>query len=121
LDDLPDEAVECRGLRHAWPRGTNPAHRENIHFEVTEKRGGRVIAGVLHLTCTAGCGRIRKEPRRRNRHGQLVREFGRRLSYTQTPGTRYLLKPPPGESAVRVDPADVQDRLLHRLCPGLRW
>lgn len=119
LDDLPDQAVECRGLRHAWPRRSNPKHRRLIEFEVREQRAGRVISGVLHLTCTAGCGRIRREPRRRNRVGRMVRDG--KLSYGQVPGTRYLLKRIPGEPAHRVDPDDVQDRLLHMLCPDLSW
>ncbi len=119
LDDLPDQAIECRGLRHAWPRGSNPKHRSLMRFEVRQERAGRVIEGVLHLTCTAGCGRIRKEPRRRNRAGKMVRDG--KLTYGQMPGTKYLLKRAPGELAAKVDPDDVQDRLLHRMFPGLTW
>ncbi len=119
LDDLPDEAVECRGLRHAWPRGSNPSHRPLIRFEVTKERSGRVIEGVLHLICTAGCGRIRREPRRRNRAGRMVRDG--KLSYGQVPGTKYLLKRVPGEPVVRADQDEVQNRLLRRMCPGLTW
>lgn len=45
-----------------------------------------------------------------------------KLSYGQVPGTKYLLKRAPGEAAVaQVDPDEVQDRLLHRMCPNLSW
>lgn len=121
LDDLSEAAQECRLLgQHPWPRPGNRGHRRFIRFEVTQTRGDRVVAGVVHRTCTGGCGRIRSEPVRRNRNGRMVRDG--RYTYGQVPGTTFLLAP----GATREQPVEEWkeqrgNELLHQMFPDLQW
>lgn len=118
LADLPLEAIECRGLRHAWPRRSNPSHARFFRFEVTEKRGRKVIAGVLHMMCTGDCGTERKEPRRLNHEGRMVRDG--RLDYKRH--KPYLLKRADANTPMdRVDPDELQDTMMRRMFPDLKW
>ncbi len=118
LDDLPVEAIECRGLRHAWPRRSNPKHGRYFEFEVTEKRGKKVLAGVLRMMCTGDCGTQRSEPRRRNHEGRMVRDGS--LTYKRY--KPYLLVRANLDTPVeRVDPDQLQDTMMRRMFPELVW
>ncbi len=120
LNELPTEAIECRRLRHAWPRRSNPRHAHLIRFEVTERepRTKRVIAGVRYLTCLGNCGTERMEKMRRNRDGLMVREG--RLGYQRH--KPYLLpKPDPDTPAEPISSEVLEDAMMRRMFPELKW
>lgn len=114
LADMPDEAAECRVLRHAWPRKSHPDYQELTHTEVTSRdRQGRVTRIERTMRCTGGCGVVRVmflaiDPRT----GQAWREH--RPLYRYPPNYRI-------RADGKLDRRALEYALLARLYPDLQW
>lgn len=119
INDLTDQAMECRDLQHAWPRRNLKQHAKFITFEITEYIGGHASAARRVMDCTGGCGVAKTQRFRITRDGRMQLDGKPRYSY---PESGYRLKRP--EQGTRVEPLDRSElryTLLHRLYPKLQW
>lgn len=122
LDSLPVEALQCRTLRHAWPR-TKRRDSERlpgagmVTWKVLgEGDGGRLVERAME--CIGGCGTIRLETFLRLRDGRMVREGKPRYRHSRP----YVRKR--AEPDLELEPLG-QDQLLGavvaRLLPNVSW
>lgn len=114
LDDLPTEALECRDLRHAWPRSTDGS---NVLTPTKYNGGGRVVEATRSMECLGKCGTVRVEEFYIYPDGRMSR-IGKPSYRRSKP---YLLKGEPGVRQEPVDPDAVRYTLLTRLYPTLKW
>ncbi len=119
LAELPDAAVWCRDLRHAWPR----TQRDLARFVELEPlvlgAGGRVVEAVRTMYCTGRCGVRRVDKVRRTHNGGWERLGRPALRYPQS---GYLLsKALPGQRVETVEPELVRDAVIRRMFPDLDW
>ncbi len=113
LNNLPTEALECRDLRHAWPRGTG-----TVLMRPTRWRGQRVVEAEREMECTGGCGVTRIDVFAVGLDGRITRDTKPRYKYD--PDRAYLVK--------RTDPSDppvnrdaIRTALFTRMFPDLKW
>lgn len=125
LEHATIESLECRTLRHQWPRTPRPGgkHRRKLANDAatTWKILGVVEAGRLierHMTCVGGCGTERIETFLVLRDGRMVRDGLPRYRYSRP----YLRKR--DDPDMPLEPLG-QDQILgmivRRVYPGLRW
>lgn len=133
----PLAVLQCRDLRHAWPRQTAapknrpaivprrgrtaaavllPPNSRGVSWEVLE-HGPPVVLRRLML-CTGRCG-VRRVEDFVVRDGRLVRPGRPKLRYPA--GYRRARPDPEGPRRDRLDPELVRGSIVHRLVPGLRW
>lgn len=124
LDSTPLAALECRTLRHQWPRMTRTAGRRAKHLpndkHLQWKILGPVEAGRLlerHMTCLGGCGTTRIELFLVRHDGRMVRDGPPHYRYAAT----YLRKHTDHQPLEPLDHDDILGTLVHRLYPGLQW
>jgi hypothetical protein len=109
---LPTEALACRTLGHAWPRG-NAAK-----LYATSTRGGRMVEAEREMECTGGCGLVRVEQFETWSSGHIVRMGTPRYRYTKP----YLIKRDDlTDTRPAIDRDEVQYLLLTTLYPDLPW
>lgn len=114
LNELPIEALECRDLRHAWPRTSSGAAK----LVPTKRRGTRVVEAQREMECTGGCGTVRVEDFEILADGRVLRVGQCRYRRTRP----YLLKrDDPADSKPPVDRDEVRFALLARLYPDFSW
>lgn len=124
LDHSPLPALECRTLRHMWPRmgrANRNARKLPTNDGTTWKIAGAVDAGRLlerRMICQGGCGTVRIEMFCVLRDGRMVRDGYPRYIYA----TGYLRKR--DDDHDRLDPLgqdQIMGALVRRLYPKLRW
>jgi hypothetical protein len=114
LEELPTEALECRDLRHAWPRSTSS---HNVLTPTRYGSGGQVMLATRSMECEGGCGTIREEDFYIDPDGRMERDGKVRYRRTRP----YLIKNEPGTHHEPVDRDAVRYTLLARLYPTLKW
>lgn len=126
LETAPIEALECRTLRHQWPRMPRPGARRShgLHSDDNTqwKAVGAGEAGrLLHrlMTCLGGCGTQRLEVFLIRRDGRMVRDGKPRYRYTRP----YLRRraDPDAPALPHLDQDQILGVMVHRLYPKLRW
>jgi len=123
LDHAPLAALECRTLRHQWPRMTVTGRRRQLPTAgpIAWKNVGVVTAGRLlerAMECLAGCGTTRTETFLILRDGRMVRDSTPRYRY-QAPYLRRAVDrhehlPPLGQD-------QILGAMMRRLYPKLPW
>jgi hypothetical protein len=119
LRETPLEALQCRDLRHAWPRAqARPRVRTAPRTAAISWQA--VGDGQLERTmlCEGGCGTRRIESFLRRRDGSLQRIGLPRYRHEKN----YLRRrSEPDQPLERVDPDVLRGNLIARLYPALRW
>lgn len=114
IAELPTEALACRDLRHAWPRG----NRGEMKLTPTKWRGKRVLEAERRMECTGGCGVVRIDTFEFTSNGRMFRVGKPTYKHTKP----YLLKRP--DSAAKrfsVDRDVLRYQLFARMNPDLKW
>lgn len=129
------EVLQCRELRHAWPRqhagvvkrrrrgGAAPAaalpmSEDGIEWKVLQKGPPTILERTM--TCTAGCKVRRVETFViRAGTGRLVRSGKPKMRYPRD----YKRERPADDAPAleRLDPDVLRGGIIARLVPGLKW
>lgn len=119
-------ALQCRELRHSWPRAIPRGARsralgssDGIEWRVTASYAdGRPAEAEREMTCTGGCGTRRIETFRFYPGGDMHREGMARYAYDPD----YLRpKASPGERMAPLPADAIRGFVVRRLFPGLKW
>jgi hypothetical protein len=126
IERAPLEALQCRDLRHSWPRGTRrpgvkkaPPSSELIVWKVITAAAAAGGPAELERTmlCAGRCGTRRVESFI-GRPGGLVRHGVPRDRY----GPAYRRRrPEPDTPLERLDLDVLRGSIVQRLYPALRW
>jgi hypothetical protein len=127
LETAPIAALECRTLRHQWPRMPRPHQRQRKGNGLVSDGGtawkilGTVEAGRLierAMTCLGGCGTVRTETFLIRRDGRMIRDGIPRYRY----GTLYLRKRADADRPLEpIGQDEILGMMVQRLYPKLRW
>jgi hypothetical protein len=100
LDDLQDDYLECRDLRHAW-------RRSSLHdIEVTRNTSGKIIEFTRVITCSR-CGT------ERHTTFQVPSMMIVRNRYAYPSG--YMLVGSHSDPSMRVDAGDIRREVFKRV------
>jgi hypothetical protein len=125
LEHTPLATLECRTLRHQWPRMPRLGKSKSGHIPT----GGGVVWRILgyveagrqverEMTCLGGCGTARIEWFLALRDGRMVRDGGCRYRYPTT----YLRKrTDPDQPLEALGQEEILGTLVRRLYPRLKW
>lgn len=124
LKEIPLEALQCRDLRHAWPRaqtrrGRNLESKDGITWQpLITAADGTPRELQREMLCIGGCGVVRVEEFIVDREGNMRRAGKPRYRHPKT----YLRQR--GKDEPLLDPIDtdtLRGILVHRLYPRLAW
>jgi hypothetical protein len=124
LNERPIEALQCRDLRHAWPRDQSRRGRKlessqwiNWRVIVT-KSDGSPKELQREMACTGGCGVVRVEEFLVMHDGSLHRGGIPRYRYPKA----FLRKRDPDAPLLEpINRDTLRGILVHRLYPNLAW
>lgn len=125
LDTAPLAGLQCRDLRHAWPRAqqrssvrARPPSTPLIVWKVLTVSAGRPVELERTMLCEGGCGVARVEVFVARKGGDLVRSGVPRYRHPK----HYLRqRAEPDSPLERLDPDVLRGRLVARLYPALKW
>lgn len=125
LEHTPVAVLECRTLRHQWPRMPRAGRGKGGHIPagggVAWRIIGHVEAGRLverEMTCLGGCGTVRIETFLVLRDRRMVRDGLPRYRYPTT----YLRKrTDPDHPLEALGQEEILGTLVRRLYPRLKW
>jgi hypothetical protein len=117
LTEASLEALQCRELRHAWPRGQTQRTRKlkdaaNVRWR---REPGAIIR---EMECVGGCGVVRIETFTVAANGSLRREGRPRYRYPDG----YLRSRAKDEAPLEpIEPDTLRGIVVRRLFPNLNW
>lgn len=124
LEKAPLQGLQCRDLRHAWPRAQSAGNARSLQStaDITWRRlspagGPAELERSMH--CTGRCGTVRTETFLLRAGGRMVR-IGKPRYRRDDPA--YLRRrSEPGVPLEPLDPDELRATLVRRMYPRLQW
>src|ERR1051325_2220395 len=114
------EMLQCRELRHAWPRNHAPSRRKeladtaHVRWRVEQSVGGVPRVVTREMDCIGLCGVVRIETFALSISGAIVREGKPRYRHPEG----YLRRRGHGEQYVeKIEPDQLRGIVVRRLFP----